>query len=253
MTYLFRAISAEAMKLRRTLAFWLLFVAPAIIAALNSLMYIMRSDAYVKSGEATWANLTQNEFLLWTLLMLPLFVTLEAALMGNLEHGNGGFKQVFALPVPRSAVYSAKLITNLGMFAVSTLTMCAFVVVSGLALQLVQPQFHFNETIPALDLLKSGALSYLGSWLIISFHTWVSLRWNSFVVAIATGSAATVASVLIVQSDYLGWYPWTIPAALSLPQTDGVVMPALSLAISLGGWAILAVFGCWNVIRRDVL
>ena len=211
-------------------------------------MYFIRRDDYVANGAGSWVAFTQNNLLLWTLLMLPLFVTLEAALMGNLEHGNGGFKQLFALPVPRWSLYTAKLVTNLGMFLISTFAMCVFIVGTGLLLQILEPRFLFNQPIPVLHILQLAGLSYLGSWLIIAFHTWVSLRWDNFVVAIATGAAATVAAVLIVQSEYLGYYPWTIPAALAMPNTDGVVVPTLSLGISLAG---ASVTGCLRLLERS--
>jgi uncharacterized membrane protein len=44
-----------------------------------------------------WLSLTQNSLILWALLMLPLFVTLETGLLNAQEHGNKMMLLVLAL------------------------------------------------------------------------------------------------------------------------------------------------------------
>jgi len=103
-----------------------------------------------------------------------------------------------------------------------------------------------------VQILSYAGLSYLASWLIVSIHTWVALRWHSFVVASAAGIGAVVVAVVMVQSKWGPWYPWTLPAILVNDLSEGLE-PWTTLALgSLGGLAV-ALLGGWEVSRRDVL
>jgi hypothetical protein len=66
-------------------------------------------------------------------------------------------------------------------------------------------------------------LVYLIFLVILSIHTWIALRFHSFTVAVGVGMAAAIA-----------WLPW-------------------ALAVGILGGLALAVAGCWEVTRRDVL
>jgi len=107
-------------------------------------------------------------------------------------------------------------------------------------------------SVPWMQILRYAGLSYLASWLILSIHTWVALRWHSFVVASAAGIGVVVVAVVVIQSKWGPWYPWTLPAILVDDLSEGL-KPWITLAIgSLGGLAV-AVLGGWEVSRRDVV
>ena len=71
-----RALSAEWLKLRRTLALWLAPLAPLVIIALQ-LSIVVQQLQYYRDRHMTdaWEQFAQQTVFLWTLLMLPLFVT----------------------------------------------------------------------------------------------------------------------------------------------------------------------------------
>ena len=52
------------------------------------------------SGSEAWLHFASGLFVLWSFLMLPLFVTLQAALLGNMEHANYTWKHLLTLPLP---------------------------------------------------------------------------------------------------------------------------------------------------------
>ena len=103
-------LSAEVIKLRRTLAFWMVFIAPLVVVLLNVAMLAQRSQMFARSKEDPWALLARSVFILWGFIMLPLFVTLESALLAGLEHGERQWQNLLALPVPRWTVFLTKLI-----------------------------------------------------------------------------------------------------------------------------------------------
>ena len=81
MNTLMRALSAEVLKTKRTLTLWLVILAPLAIAFLEFVMDMQRGVRALRPNTDAWIGLTQNSLILWALLMLPLFVTLETGLL----------------------------------------------------------------------------------------------------------------------------------------------------------------------------
>ncbi|HSR32618.1 MAG TPA: ABC transporter permease [Anaerolineae bacterium] len=248
-----QALKAERLKMKRTLALWLAPIAPLVIIGLQ-LAVVLERQAYFRTQDASdaWVQYGGQTVFLWTMLMLPLFITLETALLGNLEHSNQQWKHLFALPIPRAAVYAAKQVSGMAIIGLSMVAMYVYIVLSGLGLRLIAPDLGFEAPVPWGEFFEYIALGYLASWLIISIHTWVSLRWHSFVVASAVGIVAMVIAVVLFQSDWNQWYPWAIPGMVAYGLEEGTdTLPQLLIGI-LGGVAV-ALVGGWDVVRRDVL
>jgi len=248
-----RALHAERLKTKRTLALWLAPLAPLVIIALQMAIVLQRQE-YYRAQDITnaWIEYGGQTVFLWTMLMLPLFITLETALLANLEHGNRQWKHLFALPIPRGAIYAAKQVSSMAIIGLSMAALYAYIIVSGLALRALTPGLGFEAPVPWWDFFRYIALSYLASWLILSIHTWVGLRWQSFVVASATGVAAMVIAVVMFESDWAPWYPWTFPGLVANGLETGQDVLTQLLIGSLGGLGVALVAG-WDVVRRDVL
>lgn len=252
---LIRALSAEGLKMRRTLALTLAIVTPLVIVFLQVAIVLDRQTVLAAStgeGETVWHTFIRQNMNWWSLLMLPLFATLETALVAGLEHSGDHWKQLFALPIPRGAVYAAKQVAGLGLMALSLLALLAFSVVVGLGLAWARPDVGLDGQIPWGHGLALCGVVFFGAWLVTAIQTWVSLRWKSFVVPCAVGIVATVAGMAVINSDYGPYYPWTLAAVAMLDYVRvGLPMTQL-LAGALGGVAV-AVVGGWEVTRRDVL
>ena len=61
-----------------------------------------------------------------------------------------------------------------------------------------------------------------------------------------------VIAVVMVQSEWAQWYPWTLAGLVAngLETSQAVLTPLL--IGSLGG-VVIALLGGWDVVRRDVL
>jgi len=255
MIELVRVATAEGLKMKRTLALWLAPLAPLVIIALQMAVVLDGRVYYEREPLETWASYTRQTMFLWAVFMLPFFVTLETALLANLEHANQQWKHLYALPIRRGAIYAAKQLSGMMIIGLSMAALSAYTGLSGLALRLIAPGLGFEEPVPWADILRYAGLAYLSSWLIIAIHTWIALRWPSFVVASAAGIAFVIVSVVVIQSQYSPWYPWTLPAILVGGLSEGFEpWTPLGLA-SLGGVGGLAVavLGGWEVSRRDAL
>jgi hypothetical protein len=84
----------------------------------------------------------------------------------------------------------------------------------------------------------------------------VSSRWPNYVVALGVGIGATVTGILIFQSEWARFFPWTMPGLLAMSANGRLDMPMpvpLFLAMGVGGGVMVALLGGWNIARRDVL
>ena len=246
MSSLVRALSAEALKLKGTLALWMCLIAPAVVVVL----YVLQiSFSHLPAARATpdpalaWEMLAKSVLGLWAFLMLPLFVTLEAALLAGLEHADRQWKHLLALPLPRAAHWLSKLLALAGLVGLAFLVLVLLVPLGGLALTLLKPAFGIAGPPPWGDLLLSAGQAYLACLLVVALQCWISVRWQSFTVAVSVGMSATVMGFLIGQSERFGhWYPWSMAVQVlaGKGQWTGFVMVAGTLGFLLVG--LLALF-----------
>ena len=122
MSALMRALTAESLKLRGTLALWMCLIAPATVVGLAVLQVAFAdlADKAPQPPAAAWRGLATGMMSLWAFLMLPLFVTLESALLAGLEHANHRWRHLLALPLPRASHYLGKVIALLVLVAVGS-------------------------------------------------------------------------------------------------------------------------------------
>jgi hypothetical protein len=245
-----RAVASEQVKLRGTLAWRLCFIAPALVVALCVLQLLLSANVKpMEDGAQAWQHFAQGVLVLWSFLMLPLYVTLQSALLAGLEHTERQWKHLLALPLPRSAHYLAKWMVLVAMVALAMAVLTLLVPLGGAVLMLSGNPLGLSGAPPWMFLLTRSAAILAASCFIISLHTWISIRWSSFTVAVATGMSATVAGFLIAQSARFGHlYPWSMPMHVLAGQGEriGIVV----LAGMLGGAAVL-LLGLADFVRRD--
>jgi ABC-2 type transport system permease protein len=253
MNALSRSLSAEFLKTKRTLAIWMVLIAPTVVCFLQFMVLMKIAPNF---GNETpiemWRSTASNMLNIWTILAMPLFITLETALLANVEHSEKQWKHLFALALPRWSAYAAKWLVAAGLAAMSMAVLVIEVVLVGYAAQAIRPALEFSGTPPLGWMARTGGLVFLCSLLILSIHTWVALHWKSFTVAVGFGMAATVANIIIMNSDeWSRYYPWALPIQ-ALPVSESTILPVV-LAVCVVGGVVLALLGGWEVVRRDVL
>lgn len=251
MSPLARAVSAELLKLRGTLAAWMCLIAPATVVSLYVLQ-VSFSKIVPRSSEnsaESWYFFTQSILVLWAFLMLPLFVTLQSALLAGLEHGETQWKHLLALPVPRRVHYLAKVLLLTAMVLAAFVVLLLLIPVGGWLLMLLKPAFGLHGMPPWSDLLTSAAASFAASWLIIAVQIWVAIRWRSFTVAVAVGMSATVVGFLVGQSERFGpWYPWSLPMQVYAGHGEHA---AFVVCLGVSGGLLATLLGLADYLRRD--
>lgn len=243
---LFRALHAELLKLKRTLAFRVIFVLPFLVATLQ--FFIAWRTKKFPPGFSVWDTMPLSSLQIWAVFMLPLLITLETALLNGIEHSDRQWKHIFALPVPRYSIYFAKVIVAQALVLVSTFILAGLIVLAGMAAMELRPELANSGPAPYGWIAKYAALVWLASWLIIAIHTWVSMRWSGFPIPLGTGIAGTFFALFAASASVGKYYPWLLPMNIFL---EGRSTSAIVLAVAGGIIAMLV--GCFEFVRRDVL
>lgn len=249
MTALLRALHAEMLKLLHTLAVWLCVLTPLMVTLLGIAM-LWTNPALLSqaSVEGRWPVVITTIMSMWAAMMLPLFVTLESALLAGLEHGNHQWKHLLALPLPRSTHYLAKTIALSSLVLLATAALGLTILVGGLLLTMTDAATLSG--MPAWGMLAGRvAILLLTALPMVAAQLFIALRWGSFSVTMTSGIIATMLALFIPHGGMFDrWFPCAMPSlAVSSAPADiaGVV------ALSVIGFCVITAFGVLDFTRRE--
>lgn len=243
-----RTLSAEVLKLKRTLALRLIVVAPLLVALLS--VFIQVAAVMAGHGELAatlWESHKQSSLMLWSIFLMPLLITIETTLLAGLEHAEKQWKHTFALPVPRYAIYFAKFGIAQALIALSTLFLSVLIALTGWLLTLWYPQLAAAGPPPLGSIVVAALECWLAAGLILSINLWIALRWPGFTVPLGAGIAGTFFALFASSAKMAAVYPWLLP----LDVLSGGSRALTALAIGLVGGAIVAILGCIDFSRRE--
>ncbi len=262
MPTLFSVIQAEFLKLRRSLAIWLALLGPLFIVIL-SFGFDLTHPLTVQGADVNaWQTVIGDTAMFWSVMMLPMFVTLETALLGQLEHSAKAWKQLYAQPVPRWYFYISKMFVGFLLIAAAYLVLMTGTVAAGLVAQrfsLSPSSFYWPALFPNLfDLLWLFCTMLMLTLLMISLHTYLGLRWPNFVVSVGLGILASILGYIgaamnrMLFSDII---PCAMPFHAIMVFRKGAPPASLMFPIvfSLVGSILFTTFGIWDFTRQDVL
>jgi pimeloyl-ACP methyl ester carboxylesterase len=247
-TALGRALHAETLKLKRTLALRLTVVAPALVALLGILV---QSVSVIRGrgnpAASLWESLAWSSLTLWAVFLLPLLITLQTTLLAGIEHAERQWKHLFALPVPRTTIYVAKWLMIQVLTFLSTLVVFVFIVLSGWSLILWHPALATAGAPPAWSIIGRALQCWLAAGLILSTSLWIALRWPGFTVPLAAGIAGTFFALFAASAQAATYYPWLLPVNV----LSGGERQQVALVMGIGGGFLMAILGCIDFVRRE--
>ena len=253
MQALTRAIHAETLKMKRTLALWLTVLTPA------ALVFLEVAGATQNQGRLSaltpdinrWSLLFEDLFTIWVLLVFPLFITLETALLGQVEHGNGTWKLAHSQPIPRWATLAAKQIWGLGLVVLGLLALIVLTFIGGTILDILMPELAIEPPIPWQAMFTQVGIAFLASGIILGVHTWIALRSRSFVVASAIGIGMTIAGLILAGLEWMAYFPWTMPGMALNNYHDGIPY-GVYLSAGAVGWLAISILANLEISRLEV-
>jgi lantibiotic transport system permease protein len=241
-----RALGAEVLKLRRTLAFRLMFIVPLLIVLLQTGVYT-RSGEAMESVASPLVGFERGIVTLWTLVFLPFYATLVTALIAAFDHADHCWDQLFALPLRRAGIYAAKWLAATALVVSASAIMAVVTIAAAELLKIVHPAWAAKPVsfvMPVDGAWRSSAAALF----LIAIQFWASIRWRSFIGPIALGIAGIMSGIILIQAPLavLSAYPWTAPAAAASPTRPGSAL----LCGALAG-VVIAILACYSLASRD--
>jgi hypothetical protein len=255
---LLRLYVSELKKIKKTLALLLAVSAPLLVVIFMVLMVTNYETRGV--DPKMWESFINQICLFWTALMAPLYISIELGLLSELEFANNNWKLVLSQPISKANAYLAKMMTAVSLILFSNVILFLGTIMAGSILGIVRPDLGFAQS--NLDLSGFStviALSFLASFLIIAIHTWLSVRFRSFVISVVIAVFAVVGNVMAVGSDqFQKFFPWIfsfdIVKILKLSEGatgDGITVGYV-LLFSIIGAICVTLLGAIDISRRDV-
>jgi ABC-2 type transport system permease protein len=262
---LVRAVRVELLKLRRTLALWASLLIPLAVIAMTTAINLSRERGtrFVLDEPNGWDSLMLDlTLILWCFVVLPLFVTLETALLAGIEHRENTWKHLFALPIPRWTIYIAKLLVGFSLVCVTSIVLAAGTGMQGWILLTLRPDLGLSRPIP-WDLILWRSFSFVPPVLLmLAIQTWVAVRWRSFTIPMGLGISCTAMTIMLLRTiknhmstpygpHLASYFPWSLPYVVIAPGATPDLRETAFLFGVLAGLLAL-VLGCWEIVRRDV-
>jgi hypothetical protein len=255
--YFTRTLSAEVLKCRRTLIFWLAAGAPFFAAFLLFNIFYFKGHQIIRAdGDpnpwATYLGMIED---LWGFFLFPSYIVLQSALLLSLEHQSGAWKHLYALALPRWTVYFGKLALCVGLV---TLCVCLLYVLTegaGMLLTLLRPELDFGRYDVSPVILRGYAKLWLAGLGIVGIQHYVSFRYPNFIVPTAFGFAMTLAAVALAGQPALQYIPYAFPAAaLKFLKYGSPTFPLVDqqVCLSLAVFVVVSLLGYRAIARRDV-
>ncbi|HQU58594.1 MAG: ABC transporter permease [Phaeodactylibacter sp.] len=236
-------LKAEMQKARNSMALWL-----SIVGTIANLLLFFglhwAGEAAVGGFSAqNWGQYVVNHYDGIAFMMLPLYVIILCSLVFLMEYRSQMWVQLFTLPVSRWAVYSGKILFLLILFLGAHLLFILGFLLTGLLFGLLHPGSGFLQQMPPwLQILELAFRTFLSILGLLGLHTWLSLRFQHFIVPLLIGILGYVVTGLLGPA-----WPWQFlnpyaPTFLFMPQYRGELqLPTLGW-LSWAEWMSIAFF-----------
>lgn len=206
------ALSAESLKIKRSLALWLALLTPAALVFLETAATFQRESSWFPPDYNPWLWFFEDVLAIWGILVLPLHITLELALLAHLEHANDTWKLVYTQPIPRDITLTAKLFGALTLIGIGILALTFLTIAGGELLALFMPDLGIQPPVPWVEMLKQATILHLAAGLVIAIQYWIAFTSRSFVIPSAIGIGMTIAGIFLAGLESAEYFPWSMPA-----------------------------------------
>jgi len=233
-----RVLTTDFMKIRRKLIWFLVFLGPFGVIALQAANFGIRYDYLTNLyADNLWEGLIHDVQSL-AIPTLLLGLSIITSMLANIEHQTNAWKQLLALPITKRSVFISKLALALFLLFLSSSLLGIGTILLGLALK-------FGTDIPFLYLLKMMYYPYLAVFPFIAFQIWIAISLKNQAIPLTVGIISTVLSMNSSQLN--DWLPWKWPSL-----QNGWGDPIYSVIAGLLLGLVIFMMGLLDFVRKDV-
>ncbi|WP_142971125.1 lantibiotic immunity ABC transporter MutG family permease subunit [Enterococcus faecium] len=225
-------VLSEWLKTRRTMIRWITFLLPVLFSAAIISYFMLRGESENFQMEAY-----QTFFEAWSIVILPIGVSILAGYMIHEEELAGSFNGFLSVNIPRYKLYLGKILPLILIIVVSTfIALITFFIGMGVVFPGVLSFW--------LLFLLAACLVIFGTLPLIAIHMWISFAWGmgvSIGVGIAGLLMAALAGGTSLGNSIWPFIPWAWPVRLAknlspyLAFTADMVTPPSFIS---SGWTI---------------
>ncbi|GAB4038497.1 ABC transporter permease [Spirosoma gilvum] len=252
--YFIRGIEVEQRKARHTLVFWLALAVPLLTAGLDITAYAVNGDDIlrVKQSHTPWQHFNFHMLVMWTMLMLPMYISLQSALVTALEHQANAWKHIYSLPVPKWSIYFSKLFFFVGLFLLSTLGLILCTELAGWLLYWMKPELGIDPSTDSWFLVRNVGKTFLIGLGMTAIQFYLSFRFRNFIIPAAFGVFVSVIGVVIKswEHSYISPYLWVYLAVRD--QANATNWTNDYVWAGLLTFAVVAISGFLATYRQDI-
>ncbi len=235
---MFRMLAADFLKIRRKAIWFLIFLGPVGVIALQAANYGLRYDYLMEKYAANpWGAFLGNiQFLLPVTILLG--IAIIASMVANIEHRMNSWKQLLALPLSRTAVFSAKFVLCVLMLLVSCILLGIGIVGLGLVLKL-------GTDVPLDNIAKLSFYPVIAAFPALALQLWLSVTLRNQALPLTVGIFGGVLSMYAARMP--DWFLWKLPLL-----TNEAGKPEYSVFAGLAVGTVIFAVGLIHFTRRDV-
>jgi hypothetical protein len=165
----------------------------------------------IEAGVNFWPAIAEAFSRIWLFLLYPLLLTLQTALIGEMDFRYNTWKVAFSQPKKRWQVVARKQALAFLVAFIALVCLFACTLLFGLSLRYLKPEFHVDAFIPVAELAWFYLAPFIISLFIIAILTWVSLNWGNFIVSCSTGTICMLVALFLFDHKYSKFFPWICP------------------------------------------
>ncbi|MEK5216378.1 ABC transporter permease [Psychrobacillus sp. FSL H8-0487] len=232
-----KLLRADFLKIKRKGLWFLSFLGPFGVIALQMVNYGVRKDYLLNQSDDDWGYFLEYVHS-FTPLALVLGIAILTSFMASIENETNAWKQLISLPVSKMSVYLSKFMVLGSLLFVSSLLLGVFSLGYGTLLNL-------GDQIPYLELLKYSFYPYLAALPVLALQLWISSVSQNQGIPITTG----VLGVIFAYSAFIlpDWMIWKWPSLMN--EWDE---PLINVMLGIGVGTLLYIVGMLDFTRRDV-
>ncbi|PAE10560.1 permease [Niallia circulans] len=232
-----KLLRADFLKIKRKGFWFLTFLGPFGVVALQMVNYGVRKDYLLKQSEDDWGYYLLNVSS-FTPLALALGIVILTSFMASIENETNSWKQLISLPVSKMNVYLSKFTVLAFFLFLSSVLLMVFTIAFGVFLDL-------GEQTPFAEIVKYSFYPYFAALPILALQLWIATVSQNQGIPITTG----VLGVIFVYSAMVlpDWMIWKWPSL-----TNEWNEPMINVLLGIGVGILLYMAGMIDFTRRDV-
>lgn len=213
--YFSKALKAEWVKQKGSGFLWLTLGAAVFIPVIyTSFQFIEAvSDITNVGAKNPWFNIVENCAAGFSSIFFPVYLTIIAVRLAQMEHRYGGWKLIETQPVSKLSIYSSKLLVALLFAFLCLLLLFLFSIAGGSLIMLIKSNSGYSKAdIPFAAILRYFSRLFLSGLGILGLQYMVSVLISGFVWPFVIGLTATITGMVLNGFKVWSWWPYSAPS-----------------------------------------